>query len=738
MTNFKKYFIFFLKCIGGVYVFFLFMFMLAALGLLGELPSIEDIKNPKKILATQIISSDYEILGKYFLENRTELQYNELPPYLVNALIATEDYRFYEHSAIDLYGLETAILRTIFLFKTSGASTITQQLAKNLFHDIDRGNVLKRILQKFKEWYIAIQLEKNFSKQEIIALYFNTVPFVHNSYGLKEATKTYFNKDVKDLTIDEAAVMVGMLKGPALYNPKSHPKNSLARRNTVLSQMVKYDFLSEAIADSLKQKPIVINFHLTAHNTGLAPHFREQLRMEVTEILKKLKKKDGTPYNIYSDGLRIFTTIDSRMQAYAEQAVAEHMAYMQDVFVKEWGKRDPWKYGDKANPELINHAIKTLPQYTTMSEEGMNHEKIVEELSKKQKMTIFSWHGNIDTVMSTIDSLKYYKKILQAGVLAVDPATGEVKVWVGGSTFDQNKMDHVRKSTKRQVGSTIKPLLYAVAIQNGKSPCSEVPYESPNIDGYSDWDPRGSKNFIDGQMVSLKEGLQVSDNKVAAQLIKMYGVNSLIEMARMMKIESKFDKVPTICLGVTDISLYEMVGSYTPFMNKGIYSTPFYIRRIEDSKGNILYEEGQKSLEVLDERTAILVNLMMQNVTVGRGTASRLRRGYGMKQEIAAKTGTTQSNSDGWLIGGMPQLLCGVWVGADDPSICFATTASGQGASSALPIWAKFMNRSYADRRLKLNYKASFMSGADSLYRAEIECSSSDTLIEQATPVLEQ
>jgi penicillin-binding protein 1A len=737
MQNFKKFFFFFLKLISGVYLFFLFMFFLASMGWLGELPSIEDIKNPKKILATQIISSDYEVLGKFFLENRTELQYHELPPHLVNALIATEDYRFYEHSAIDLYGLVTAMARTVFLFKPSGASTITQQLAKNLFHDIDRGNIVKRILQKFKEWHIAIQLEKNFSKQEIIALYFNTVPFVHNSFGLKEATKTYYNKDVKLLTIDEAAVMVGMLKGPALYNPKSHPKNALSRRNTVLEQMEKYQFIDESALDSLKKKPIVIDFHLTAHNTGLAPHFREQLRMEVTEILKKYSKKDGTPYNIYSDGLRIFTTIDSRMQTYAEQSMSEHMAYMQSVFEKEWGKREPWKYGDKANPELINHAIKTLPQYQSMKENGIDHEEIIAELSKKQKMTIYHWNGNIDTMLSPIDSLKYYKKILQAGLLAVDPTTGEVKAWVGGCSFENFKLDHVRKSTKRQVGSTIKPLLYAVAIQNGKSPCFEVPYESPNIDGFTDWDPRGSKNFIDGQMVSLRDGLQVSDNKIAAQLIKMFGVGSLIEMAKSLKIDSKFDPVPTICLGVTDISLYEMVGSYTPFMNKGIYSKPFYIRRIEDAKGNIIYDESQVSSEVLDERTAILVNLMMQHVTVGRGTAARVRRGYGMKQEIAAKTGTTQSNSDGWFIGGMPQILCGVWVGADDPSICFATTGSGQGASSALPIWAKFMNRSFADRRLKLDYKASFLHGADSVYRAEIQCSAEDTTLVPIPEIVE-
>ena len=727
MKHFKTYFIFFLKAMGGVYLFFLLMFFLAAVGFLGELPSIEDIKNPKKILATHVITSDYEILGKYFLENRTELQYHELPPYLVNALIATEDYRYFNHSAIDLFGLETAILRTVFLFKTSGASTITQQLAKNLFHDIDRGNFLKRIAQKFKEWYIAIQLEKNFSKQEIIALYFNTVPFVHNSFGLKEATNTYFSKNVKDLTIDEAAVMVGMLKGPALYNPKSHPKNSLTRRNVVLSQMMKYDFLDQASYDSLKLKPITINFHLTSHNTGLAPHFREQLRLEVTDILKKLKKKDGTSYNIYSDGLKIFTTIDSRIQEYAENSVEEHMAKNQSIFNTEWGKRDPWKYGEKANPDLIDRALKYLPQYITMSENGFSEKEILEELSKEQKMTVFNWKGNIDTMMSTIDSLKYYKKLLQAGLLAIDPGTGEIKAWVGGCNFDQFKLDHVHKSTKRQVGSTIKPLLYAVAIQNGKSPCSEVPYESPNIDGFSDWDPRGSKNFIDGQLVSLKDGLQVSDNKIAAQLIKIFGISSLIEMAKMMKIESKFDKVPTICLGVTDISLMEMVASYTPFMNKGIYSKPFYIRRIEDAKGNIIYQEGQVSSEVLDERTAILLNLMMQNVTTGKGTASRLRRGYGMKQEIAAKTGTTQANSDGWFIGGMPQILCGVWVGADDPSVCFATTASGQGASSALPIWAKFMNRTFADKRLKLNYKASFMHGADSLYRTEFECATVDT-----------
>lgn len=722
MRKHLKYTGFFLSIIAGIYGFFLLMFFFASLGWLGELPSIEEITNPKKVIATQVLSSDYEVLGKYFLENRTELQYNELPKHLVDALIATEDYRFYDHSAIDLMGLQTAFFRTFFLFKPSGASTITQQLAKNLFHNVQRKNTFTRILQKFKEWYIAVQIEKNFSKQEIIALYFNTVPFVHNSFGLKEATRTYFNKDVKDLTIDEAAVMVGMLKGPALYNPKSHPINSFKRRNTVMTQMVKYNFLTEDAFDTLKAKPIKINFHLTAHNTGLAPHFREQIRIEVTEILKKLKKKDGSAYNIYTDGLRIFTTIDSRMQTYAEEAVNDHMAYLQGVFIKEWGNREPWKFGAKANASLLDDAIKNLPQYQTMKDEGMGHEEIIAELSKKVKMNIFSWQGIIDTTLSPIDSLKYYKKILQVGLLAVDPATGEVKAWVGGADFEHFKMDHVRKSTKRQVGSTIKPLLYAAAIDNGKTPCYEVTYESPNIDGFQDWDPSGSKNFEEGELVPIKNGLQVSDNKITAQLIKQFGVSSLIDMAKVLKIESKFDPVPTICLGVTDISLTEMVGAYTAFMNRGIWSKPFYIRRIEDAKGNIIYQEGQKSVEALNERTAILTNLMMQGVTTGKGTASRLRRAYGFKNEIAGKTGTTQANSDGWFIGGMPQLLCGVWVGAEDPSVCFSSTASGQGASSALPIWGKFMHKTYNDRNLKLNYYESFIQKQDSSLLIEMEC----------------
>lgn len=720
--NLNKYFKLTLKLFLGFLSFIFVLFFLVSKGLFGELPSIEQIKDPKKSVSSIIYSQDYEELGKIYYENRTELNYNQISPYVSNALVATEDFRFHEHCGIDFKGLASAFFRTFILQKPSGASTITQQLAKNLFHNAERRNIVIRLIQKIKEWDIAIELERNFSKEEIIALYLNTVPFLHNSFGIREASKTYFNKEPIDLKLEESAVLIGMLKGPAIYNPKSHPDNALIRRNIVLDLMAEHGYITKELAESTKKKPLVINYKLTSNNTGLAPHLREEIRLELDNLLDKYRKPDGNKYDIYADGLRIFTTIDSKMQAYAEKAVEEHMKTLQASFIREWGGRDPYKYGVKANPDLIKNAVKNSSYYKSLQSEGKNDDEIFQILSKKQSMRIFTWNGERDTMMSVIDSIKYFKKILQVGLCAIDPHTGEIRAYVGSSNFNYFKLDHVRESTKRQVGSTIKPFLYSLAIENNETPCSTVEYSKPLIPGFESWDPKGTKYFAEGSLVMLKDGLQVSDNRIAAQLIKKYGSGALIEKAKQLDINATFDKGPSIALGTTDISVIEMIGAYTPFMNHGIMSKPYYISRIEDSRGNVIYQNTSQSKEVYNERTATLMNLMMQQVTMGNGTAARLRSQYGLKMEIAAKTGTTQSNSDGWFIGSTPTLLTAVWVGADDPSITFASTGLGQGASSALPIWAKFYSKAYSDPSLKLNKLKSFTSSSDSTYIMEFNC----------------
>jgi penicillin-binding protein 1A len=724
-NSFRFYFKLFLKLsIGSLLLFSILLFSVAQ-GWLGELPSIEYIKNPSSQLSSTIFSEDFEVMGKLYYENRTELTYKQISASTIQALIATEDERFYEHSGIDVLGLISATFRTVVLRKPSGASTITQQLAKNLFHaEEGRKNKFKRLIQKIKEWYIAIALERNFSKQEILALYFNTVPFLHNSYGLREASKTYFNKEPIELTLDESAILVGMLKGPSLYNPKSKPENALNRRNVVLEQMRKASFINESTAISAKKLPIKLDYRLTSPSSGLAPYLREEIRMELNEILQNYSKSNGDPYDIYADGLKIYTTINSQLQKSAEEAVAEHMPWLQKEFLREWGAKDPYKFGAKANPDLVKNIVRSSEYYKNLSDAGKTEDEIFKKLStEKHSMRIFTWRGPIDTQMNVIDSIKYIKKILQTGVCSIDPQTGKIRAWVGGIDFNFFKYDHVRKSTKRQSGSTFKPFLYNVALENGLNPCSKLIYEKPMIDGHESWDPKGSKNFKDGEEVMLKDGLQVSDNRIAALLIKQFGPSMLIDKAKQLGIEAEFEEVPAISLGTTDISVIEMVGAYTPYMNGGIYSKPYYIERIEDKDGNVIFENKPESQEAVQEEVAKLMNLMLQGVSKDKGTAARLRSQYGFKEEIACKTGTTQSNSDGWFIGSTSQLLTAVWVGADDPSISFASTRLGQGANTALPIWAKLHKKAANMPKYK---SGSFFSDGDSSLLKKFNCVSID------------
>jgi penicillin-binding protein 1A len=706
-------------------------------GLLGKMPSFAEIENPNSELATEIFSADSDIpIGKYFSKNRSNAQAHELPQNLIDALVATEDVRFYQHSGIDL---KRSISAVVFLGKRGGGSTITQQLAKNLFHDIPQSK-LGRIGQKIKELVMSVMLERTYTKEEILTMYLNTVDFVHNSYGIKSAAKTYFNKEVENLSIEESAVLVGMLKAPSKYNPISNMENSVQRRNVVLYQLHNYDYISKELKDSLQALPIVTDYKATNHINGLAPHFREQLRLWLKEwATSHINPSTGEPYNIYKDGLKVYTTIDSRIQKHAEDAVHEHLSEWQNEFFKHWKNRDPWEYYDKYDREasyakqsevLVNNVMKIFKSNDSSLSDSAAHALI----TTPREMSIWSHNGMIDTVLSPLDSVKYYKMILQTGLMAVDPQTGYVKAWVGGANFEYNQYDHVNKNTKRQVGSTFKPLIYTLAIkEKGYSPCFKVPdlpicFEAndarwPILKQYC---PKNSDGESDG-MMAIKDGLAASKNQVTAYLMHELSAQAVVEFAQKMGIESEIPPYPSICLGVADISVYEMIRAYTTFANKGTSNEPIFVSRIEDSHGNVIEEFFAESTAALDEETAYVITQMMRNVIdgpPGEVTGARVRFKYNIPKslEIAGKTGTTQNNSDGWFMGFTPDLLAGVWVGCDDKFIRFRSTSLGQGASTALPIWAKFIDKVYKDTSLNYNFDSTFEAPLEEL-SVELDCS---------------
>ena len=704
-TDFWSVFKLFQKINLGVMVFIILLFILIKVGAFGYMPDLDEIKNPKKNLATNVYTSDYELLGSYYIQNRTEVRYDELSPWLVKALIATEDKRFYDHCGIDLKGLFRAV---IFLGRDGGASTLTQQTAKNLFYDNANQNKFQRIIQKLKEQVIAIQLERNFSKEEIIALYFNTVSFNNSAYGIKTASKTYFNKSQSKLNVEESSMLVGMLKGPSLYNPKRNPKTTLNRRNTVIELLQSQELLSLEQADSIKKRPIKLDYRGNKRDEGLATYFRDQLFIDLKKWTETHKKPDGSKYSLNTDGLQVYTTINYKMQQYAEDAALAHLKKMQAVFFKEWRGKEPWKSsGERSNPKLIEKLSKKTELYTSLKEKGLDETEITKALSEKKPMTIFTWDGDRDTLFSTYDSLKYYAQQLQTGFIVLDPRDGAVKAWVGGADFTYSQNDHVRIGTKRQVGSTMKPLLYAAAMDKGLTPESTVPYSCPNIPGTNGWCPKGTGRWAEGEMVSLREGLKHSDNLIASQVMKEVGPDAVVATAKRLNITSRLDAVPALALGVSDISVIEMAGAYTAFANKGVYSKPYYITRITDKDGHILDEFFPQRSNVMSEKTVFEVVSMMRGVVTG-GTATALSSKYGLKMNIAGKTGTTQSNTDAWFAGFTPELLGIVWVGCDEPSSRFATTSSGQGAVAALPIWGTFFRKVYNDRTLHLDRKASF------------------------------
>lgn len=692
MSNFKIspkiiWYVFF----GGIGFVILF-FLLVRIGFFGKLPSFEEIENPNSNLATEIYSMDSVLLGKFYVNNRSNVYFEDLSPWLEKALIATEDERFYEHSGIDFF-------RTISILTgigKGGASTITQQLAKNMFHKRAK-NKLQRVIQKAQEYVIAVMLERRYTKHEIIAMYFNTFDFVNNAIGIESASRIYFYKKPSDLNIEEAAMFVGMLQNPSLYNPKRNEKfkqRCEARRATVLRKMRDKGYITNAQFESLKDKPIVLNFHPESASDGLAPYFRQTLAEYLKKWAKENKKPDGTSYNIYTDGLKIYTTLDTRMQKYAEEAVTEHLRNHQKIIDAQF--RSGWNPWNKdIGKKILLNACKQTDKWRGLKEEGKSDDEILKIFqTEKSKMQVFSYNGLKDTTMTSYDSVKYYKSFLQTGFMVTEPNTGFVKAWVGGSNFEYFKVDHC--NTQRQVGSTFKPIVYALAIDNGWSPCMVV---TPGNICIGNWCPRGGS----GGPQTLKHGITKSDNKVAAYITLKFGVPSIIDISRKMGIVSDLPPYAPICLGAADITLSEMMSVYSTFPNAGISTKPQFLLRIEDKDGNIVQNFTTQMKEVLSDDVAYKMVDMLKGPVGPGGTGGSLRSRFGLAdiKNICGKTGTTNNNTDGWFIGFTPQLVAGAWVGCDDPILHFLTTGNGMGSASAMPIFGKFMHKAYNDPKLK-------------------------------------
>ena len=714
-----------------VFIIILFIF-LVGFGVFGALPKVDELLNPKNNLATIVYSGDMKILGKYYSENRVNVAFEKIDKDVVNALIATEDVRYYEHNGVDF----KALLRSFSGFFTGGnkggGSTISQQLAKMMFPR-ERLNKLELVVRKLKEWIIATQLEKYYTKDEILALYLNKFDFLNLAVGIKSAAQIYFNSNQDSLKIEQAAMLVGMAKNPSLFNPIRHNEICLKRRNVVLNQLVKYGYLSSLKYDSLKVLPLGLSFRPEDHNDGLAPYFREYLRDVFLKNWCKshINSETEAPYNIYKDGLKIYTTIDSKMQNYAEEAVYEHMNDLQKMFSKEClnKKNAPfaWNVSKQEIEGIMNSSVKRSDRYRQLKEDGLSHEKIIEIFHKPVPMRVYSLRGDIDTILSPYDSIKYYKSFLQTGFMAMEPQTGYVKAWVGGINHKYFKYDHVKVS-KRQVGSTFKPFVYALAIQEGLSPCHQVPNIRTciNMPNGGDWCPDNSDGLKGtGQMITLRRALALSVNYVTAWIMKQYGPHAVINLVKRLGVTSQIPEVPSICLGTADISVFEMVAANSTFANKGTYIQPTFITRIEDKNGKVLEEFIPNSNEVFSEEKAYTIIQLMRGV-VQEGTGSRLRGAkYKLNNQIAGKTGTTQHNADGWFIGLTPELAAGCWVGGEDRSIHFNSITEGQGASMALPIWGKFFVKVYADKTIKLS-KADFTKPKNLDPNLEMDCSKYD------------
>ncbi len=748
------------------------MLLIFAVWAFADIPSFEDLENPDSKLATQVIAEDGEILTTFHIENRAYVSYEELSPNLVNAAVATEDSRFYRHSGIDFESLARVLVKTVLGGSSSqgGGSTITQQLAKTLYpRENMGGSPFKMVWTKLKEWVTAVKLERSYTKDEIMNMYMNQVFFGSNAYGIKAAAQTFFSKSPSDLTVEEAATLVGMVNKPTRYNPALNPERSLERRNLVISRMEQNGFITKEERDSIQQIPITLAYQVQDHNAGVGPYFRDMLRrtMNAKEPkrssynqyedyvvdsllwaddafygwLNKNTKADGSKYNLDKDGLRIYTTINYKMQKYAEEAVAEHLGKdLQKTFDRHvrWNRNKP--FASDVEPEMIDQLMKQArrwsDRYRIMKENGASEKEISKSFSEPVKMRLFSWNkqGYVDTVMTPDDSIRYYKGHLRAAFMAIEPNTGHIKAYVGGPNYRYFKYDNVKQG-KRQVGSTIKPFLYTLAMQEGMSPCDKVVNVPQTfMVGDTTWTPKSTDNddWI-GQTVTLKWGLTKSSNNISAYLMKQYGPEAMVEMMRKMGVGCYLDPVNSLCVGAADISVFDMVAAYNTFPSKGVYVEPIFVTRIEDSMGNVLGEFNNSKKEAISDYTAYLMANLMQGV-VNSGTGIRLRAKYGLKGEIAGKTGTTNDQSDGWFIGYTPSLTAGVWVGAEDRQVHFESLSLGGGSNMALPIWGIFMQKVLEDGTLGVYETDRFIkpkgielnldcdgSDADAMVRAEEE-----------------
>ena len=715
-------------------------------GWIGYMPPIEELQNPINRFATQVISADGKVMGtwNYNRENRIIVDYTQLSPSLVQALVATEDVRFYDHSGIDFFALGRALVkRGIFGQKSAGGgSTITQQLAKQLYSETAH-SVMERVLQKPIEWVIAVRLERNYTKDEIIAMYLNYFDFLHNAVGIKTASNTYFSKEPKDLSVTEAAVLIGLCKNPSYYNPVRHPDRSVERRNVVLGQMLKAGYLTQTDYDKYVAEPLNLKFHVADHKDGVAAYFRDFLRRYMmakkpdrsdypswnmvkyhidsinweTDPLygwcNKNMKKNGDPYNVYTDGLRVYTTIDSRMQEYAEQAVREHVVkFLQPAFDKENRGRSSAPYSGSLSQDQLNkilmRSVRQCERYRVLKADGATDEQIMQSFRTKTEMSVFTYHGEIDTIMTPLDSIRYYKSFLRCGFMSMCPQSGQVKAYVGGLDFSHFAYD-MAMDGRRQVGSTIKPFLYSLAMENGFSPCDLAPnVQQTYMVAGKPWTPRNAGRSRYGDMVTLKWGLQQSNNWISAYLMSKLNPQAFVTLLHEYGINNpEIHPSMALCLGPCEITVGEMVSAYTAFVNHGIRAAHMFVTKIEDNEGNLIVQFQPRMNEVISDESANKMLYMLKAVVDG-GTAGRLRFKYGMKGDIAGKTGTTNNNSDAWFMGLTPTLVSGMWVGGDDRDIHFDSMTMGQGATMALPVFAYYMQRVYKDKRLGYNEEAVF------------------------------
>lgn len=725
----KKYIKGFWIIFFAPFIFLFLLFFSINVGLFGSMPSFEELENTRSNLASEIYSSDSVLLGTYYREYRTNINYEDLSPNVVNALLSAEDIRFHNHSGVDIRSVFRVLIRNLIGGQrgAGGGSTLSQQLAKNLFPRQHDPSALQIVIIKFKEWVTAIKLERNYTKEELIAMYLNTVDFGSHSFGIKAASKTFFNTQLDSLRTEESAMLVGLLKAPSWYHPVRNPERALRRRNTVLHQMMRYGYINQHEYDSLRATPVDMSeFRIHDQHAGMATYFREYLRNELVKWSKTRTKPDGENYNIYKDGLKIYTTIDSRKQMHAEEAIKEHLGeYLQPTFFNHWEGHANAPFGrdicDSITNRLYALAIRRSDRYRNMKRDGLSEDSIMKSFNMPVNMKVFSWDGDIDTVMTPMDSINYYKHFLNTGLMSVEPYTGYVRAYVGGIDLKHFKYDHVTLS-RRQVGSTFKPFLYTLAMQEGESPCMKVPnspvtFILPNGD---EWTPRNASDDREGEMVTLKWGLAHSVNYISAFLMKRYNPQVLINLVRRMGIKSHIDPVPSIVLGTPNLSVYEMTGAMSTYVNEGIYIEPTFVTHITDNNGNLIESFVPYQEEAMSEQTAYLMLELLKN-TIDQGTGIRLRIRYDFTNPIAGKTGTTQRNSDGWFVGIVPDLVTGIWVGGEDRAARFRSLRLGQGANTALPIWAKYTKRLYEDENIDIS-KDDFKRPSEPL-SVETDCS---------------